>query len=162
MKEDEASLVKQSHYPQLAELADDDIRQLLDQLRERRSRARNIASQQRRELRGKSAPVGIRPATDDAGSREKLTLLAAAVQRVNKEQSRRGAFAARAELIGNAERALELRRSAFRSHHPRPSRTASKGMRAKPNTRRPRIAEPMEVGRVSQFVKAAQVRRDTQ
>ncbi|WP_075216049.1 hypothetical protein [Mongoliimonas terrestris] len=161
LTDDEAALVDKSHYPALKDLADGELGDVLGQLRERRDRARTIAERQRREMRGKAAPAGARAASDDRGTRQKVTVLSAAVQRLNKEQTRRRSFAARAALVDNAERALEMRQAAFRPSRPGPGRTAGKGMRAKPSSRRERIAEPMEVGRVSQFVKAGQARRDS-
>lgn len=157
----EIPLVEQSHFPALLDVPDDEIGNLLSAIRQRRDRARDLADRQRREVRGKASPKGASAATGDTGSRQKVAVLAAAVQRVSKERARRKAFAAKAALIGNAERALEMRRESFRRHHPKPGRTAHGGMKAKPNTRRPRIAEPMEVGRVSQFVKDGQARRDS-
>jgi hypothetical protein len=160
LTDDERTLVEQSHFPALSEVSDEDLKSLVANLRERRDRARDIANRQRREMRGKAAPAGARAAGENAGSKEKVGVLAAAVQRVNREAQRRRSFTAKASLVGNAQRALEMRRASMSRNHPRPGRTAGAGMKAKPNTRRPRIAEPMEVGRVSQFVKAGQARKD--
>jgi hypothetical protein len=157
---EEFALVEQSHFPALCEVPEEELRQLLLLLRERRDRARDIAARQRREMRGKTTPAGANRATDDRGSREKLSVLSSAVQRINKEASRRRKFAARAELVGNAQRALDLRQASFRRNHPRPGKTAGAGMRPIPSTRRPQLTRPMEVGRVSQFVKDAQAHRD--
>ena len=82
---DELTLVEKTHHPALGLLPDRDLAELRKLVRERRDRAQNIASRQRRELRGKTAPKGARAATDDSGTREKRDVLAAAMQRLNKE-----------------------------------------------------------------------------
>lgn len=160
LSEDEKELVTSSHFPQLCQWQDNELKQLLSNIRDRRDRARDIASRQKRELRGKAAPSGAQPASGNEGTKEKLAVLSAAVQRVNKEVSRRKVFAARAELVGNAQRALEMRRNSFTRHHPKSGRTADKGMSSLPNERAEDLTNRMEVGRVSQFVKAGQARRD--
>ena len=109
---DESTLVEKTHHPSLGLLPDQDLAELRKLVRERRDRAQDIAARQRRELRGKAAPKGARAATDDSGAREKRDLLAAALQRLNKEVARREAKDPRQALIDNAKRALELRRAA--------------------------------------------------
>ena len=161
LDEGERELVAASRYPNLGDMSDEDLARLKSNLRSPRDRARDIAKRQRREMRGKSAPAGARPAADDAGTREKLSLLSSAVQRANKEAARRRRFAARETLKKNAEKALEMRRASMRQHHPSAGRTANEGMRAVPNRKAQDLADPMEVGRVSQFVKQGQARRDS-
>lgn len=156
----EKELVEASRHPGLADQSDEALATLRKNLRDRRDRARDIANRQRREMRGKAAPAGSRPAAGDTGSREKLAALSAALQRVNGEIGRRKRFSARDTLRANAERALEMRRAASRPNRPT-SRRAKKGMRAVPNERAPDLVNPMEVGRVSQFVKNSQARRDS-
>lgn len=62
-----------------------DLQALARRLREARDRARAIASQQRREMRGKSTPRGVTPARDDAGTVGKAQLIADAVKRVTEQ-----------------------------------------------------------------------------
>ncbi|MBC2775618.1 hypothetical protein H6M51_22390 [Rhizobium sp. AQ_MP] len=160
LDDSEKQLVEASRHPHLAERDDEELADLRKALRERRDRARDIANRQRREMRGKAAPAGAKPSADDAGSREKFAALSAALQRVNGEVSRRQRYASRAELKRNAQKALEMRRAASRPNRPT-SRRAGKGMRSVPNERGPDLVNPMEVGRVSQFVKNGQARRDS-
>lgn len=158
---DEFALVEKTHHPVLASMSDKDLADLQKLVRERRDRAREIAARQRRELRGKSAPKGARPARDDTGSRGKSALLAAAVQRINKEASRREARASRQNLVGNAMRALEMRRAGEAKTARRPAnRTAHDGMQTKapPPGRRP--SNPAKLGAVSQHTKNMQAKRD--
>jgi hypothetical protein len=159
LNDSEKRLVEASHHPEVCDLSNEELADLRRNLRTRRTRARDIASRQRREIRGKAAPRGEKSTADDAGSREKLSVLSAALQRVNSETSRRERYTARQELKQNAERALELRRAASRPKRPK-SKRPKDGMHPIPNERRPDLVNRMEVGRVSQFVKDSQARRD--
>lgn len=159
LDETEKELVEASRHPGLADRADEDLASLRKNLRDRRDKARDVANRQRREMRGKAVPSGTKPAADNAGTREKFAALSAALQRVNGEIARRKRYSSRDELKRNAERALEMRRAASRPNRPN-SRRAKKGMRSVPNERGPDLVNPMEVGRVSQFVKNSQAKRD--
>ena len=156
----EREIVAKTHLPALKELAAKELAHAHKLVRELRDRARDIAHRQRRQIPGKAAPRGAQAPSDDAGSRRKLSILAAAMKRLSAESRRRRERAAKAELVANARNALALKRAAARRHHPRPGRSAREGMRAKPNPRTEQITDPREVGRVSQFVKDAQARRD--
>lgn len=134
LSKDKFDLVERSHQPLVAILSDDELGQSLSRLRELRDRAQTIKRQQRREIRGKSAPSGARPASDSSGSVGKAELLASAVRRMNKERSRRRAKAARDETRDGMVRALRSKRSTARSAPRRPaSRTANQGMNPIPN-----------------------------
>ena len=85
----EHELVEQTRHPAIRKLNDGELSDLVKRLREQRDRARDMSRQQRRELRGKSAPSGARPATDNSGTQEKGALLAAALKRASKENERR-------------------------------------------------------------------------
>lgn len=86
---DEFELVEKTHHPQVADLSDKELRDLIRLVRERRDRAGDIASQRRREMRGKSAPRGAEASRQDDGSHLKSEVLAMAVRRLNAERSRR-------------------------------------------------------------------------
>ena len=158
---DEVALVEPSHHPALGALPDKDLAELRKLVRQRRDRARQIAARQRREMRGKADPRGARPVTDDAGSRGKRDVLSAAMQRLNKETTRRETKAARDALRNSAKRALELRRAseAAKDARPSPGRTPNDGMKAKAKTTRaPR--NPAKAGEISQHTKNMQAKRD--
>jgi hypothetical protein len=158
---DELGLVEKTHHPALGLLPNHDLAELRKLVRERRDRAQTIAARQRRELRGKAAPKGARAATDDSGTREKQALLAAALQRLNKEAARREAKAAKQDLIESARRALELRRAAdATTQHPSPGHTANEGLNPK-NTPPYSLRNPAKVGAVSQHNKNTQAKRDS-
>jgi hypothetical protein len=89
LSKDEQEFVAKSHYPELRGLSHSELSDLVARLRERRDRARDISQRQRREMRGKAAPAGAKASADNTGTREKMTVLAAALKRVNKERERR-------------------------------------------------------------------------
>jgi hypothetical protein len=158
---DELALVENSHHPALGLLPNQDLAELHKLVRERRDRARTIAARQRRELRGKAAQKGARATTDDSGTREKRDLLAAAVQRLNKEVARREAKAAKQDLIDSAQRALELRRTAgANATRPSPGRTAKEELNPK-STPAYTLRNPAKLGAVSQHNKNMQAKRDS-
>jgi hypothetical protein len=158
---DESTLVEKSHHPALGLLPDQDLAELRKLVRERRDRAQDIAARQRRELRGKAAPKGARAATDDSGTREKRDVLAAALQRLNKEVTRREAKAARQALIDNAQRALELRRAAgANTARPSSGRTPNEGINPK-SAPAYTLRHPAKAGAISQRNKNMQAKRDS-
>lgn len=158
---DELTLVEKTHHPELGLLPDQDLAELRKLVRERRDRAQTIAARQRRELRGKAAPKGTRAVTDDSGTREKRDLLAAAMQRLNKEVTRREGKTARQALIDSAKRALELRRAAdTNATRPSPGRTAKEGLNPK-GTPAYSLRNPAKLGMVSQHNKNMQAKRDS-
>ena len=111
-------------------------------------------------MRGKAEPRGTRPAKDNTGTTIKRQIFASALRRVNREATRIGKAQARASQSEIARRALELKRANRMRHHPSAGRTAGEGMRSIPNQGPTVEADPREIGRVSQFVKAGQARRD--
>lgn len=156
---DERELVAASRHPGIGALSNADLASLRKQVRERRDRATTIARQQRREIRGKGTPRGASPASADSGSRMKASLLAQAMKRLNAEASRRREKARSATTADNMRRALAMKQAAPRPAHPG-TRTAGQGMHSIPNRTAEQITDPREVGRVSQFVKQGQARRD--
>jgi hypothetical protein len=161
LSDEELGFVSQSHHPALRDLDESALQSLIKLLRERRDRAGDIAHRQRREMRAKAQPTGSRPATDDSGTRIKRQILAAALKRANKERQRRRYQAARDEQVAFARRALAMKQaSAGKTRRPPAGDTPGEGMHAIPSDRAPDLVRPMEVGRVSQFVRDAQARRD--
>jgi hypothetical protein len=161
LDQEERTLVEQTHAPALAELADADLAQLIQLVRERRSRARSIASRQRREMRGKADPAGTSAARRNDGTTRKAEALAGALRRLTKERARRQADAALPDQVRLARAALRQKRAAERPSSWPQGRTAHTGMRPIENRQAQDLARPMEIGRVSQFVKNAQAKRDS-
>jgi hypothetical protein len=155
MSDEEFALVEQTRYPVLGKLEEGALKDLTQRLRERRDRARDIANRQRREVRGKSRQsTGFEK--QDAGNRQKAGILAEALTRISSERKHRKAE----ELRANARRALALRQGAEAQARPDSGKTPSKGMRKNASTRRDRIVNPMDAGRISQAGKRAQAVRD--
>lgn len=156
---EERELVAQTHHPEIDGLSDTDLASLRKLLRERRDRSTDIARRQRREMRGKASPHGAVAAKANDGSKRKTSVLAQAMRRLNSETARRERKGARAQLVSNMRNALAMKQAASEAKRPA-SRTAGKGMRSVPNRKAEQIADPREAGRVSQFVKKAQAKRD--
>lgn len=157
---DELAHVDQSRHPQVQELSDAALADLIRLLRERRDRAQSEAARRRREMRGKAAAKGARASTDDTGSRLKVEVLAMAMRRLNGEAERRRSKAGRETLIANARNALALRKLRVSASKGGATRTAGEGMRAVENTKAENLTRRSEVGRVSQATKVAQAKRD--
>ncbi len=160
LTETEFELVERTHHPAIAELSKSELADAARRLREFRNKARDVARQQRREMRGKAAARGARPAADNTGTSIKKEIFSDALGRVNNELRRLEREEARTGQAELARKALELKRANRVRHHPDAGRTAGRGMRANPNQGPTVESDPREIGRVSQFVKAGQARRD--
>ena len=157
---EERAMVAPSHHPALAALPDAELATLVRRVRDRRDRAQTLAKRKRREMRGKAAPRGDVAATQDRGDRVKLAALAAAMRRLNGEASRRRRMSSRLTMMESQKRALQMVRSTAPDHAGFNTRTAHDGMRSIEKTKVRRIGSAKEAGRVSQFVKNAQAKRD--
>lgn len=161
LKATEFELVQRTHHPQIAELSRDELKDAARRLRDFRNKARDVARQQRREMRGKAEARGARPAGDNTGTNVKRTVFSAALKRVNRELSRLEGAGTAESQVEIARRALALKRASRWRHHPAGGRTAHEGMRPVTNDGATVSTDPREIGRVSQFVKNAQARRDS-
>jgi hypothetical protein len=121
----EREVVDHTHQPALKALSDEDFAQTRKLVRELRDRARDISHRQRRQIRGKADASGARPATDDTGSRRKLSILAAAMKRLSAEDRRRRARVAKEELVALSRGTLSRRRANARGDQPLPGQTAT-------------------------------------
>ncbi|MGZ9033107.1 MAG: hypothetical protein ACXW25_01670 [Rhodospirillales bacterium] len=158
---DELELVTRSHYPDISTLDRAELGEMAKRLRNLRDKARDVAHRQRREIRGKSDPRGTRPARDNTGTEMKRRALGNALKRVNRELARLAAADRKPPQAQIARRALDLKRANRIVHHPRAGRGAHGGMTPKPSSRATVESDPREIGRVSQFVKNAQAKRDS-
>jgi len=127
----EFELVSQTRRGRLAGVKDDDLRDLAAKLRERRDRARTIARQQRREFRGKVAPQGAQPASDNSGTKAKADALTVALKRVGAERTRREEKLHAPSQRSLVRKALVLKQRQQAAERPR-SRSADQGMRSVP------------------------------
>jgi len=158
----EAEMVGITRSPELEQQSPQQLKALTHRLRQAHDRAKDISTRQQREIRGKEGPRGAKRVQDNAGSLAKARVLFEALERVDRELSRR-------EEIGNgtpsqaelSRRALELKMSGQTGVHPDPGRSASEGMRPKKRKELFTVGTTRkEIGRVSQAGKVAQARRD--
>lgn len=159
---DERDLVAKTHHPALQDLSDADLAETIKLVRERRDKATSLAHQRRREMRGKEAPRGASASRRDDGSRVKVSVLAAAVSRLNSEVARRRRMSARIAMVENARKALEMKQSASDSYaQPYNTRRMHEGMRAVATQRRENLIRTMERGRLRKAAATAQAKRDS-
>ena len=157
----EFEVVEQSHYPAIMELPKEELSDILKLLREFRNKARDRAHQQRREMRGKSAPRAAVAAGDNSGTERKREIFASALKRVNRELSRIKKQESGKIQGDHARRALEIKRRNRVRHHPSTTTTVKRPMSVIENPNATVTMDPREIGRVSQFIKTAQARRDS-
>ena len=134
------------------------LNDLAARLRERRDRARTIARQQRREMRGKSAPRGAEPAHGNTGSKAKADVLTAALKRVGAERTRRTERAKAPSQRSLARKALALKKKA-EPHAPPLSRSANEGMRPVANRKEPASGALNEAGHRPALMRATIARQ---
>ena len=151
----ERELVVQTRPPIADGLTKEQLQAIGKRLREARDRSRRIASQQQREMRGKTGPRGAAPARDNAGSEAKTAVLVEALKRVTAALRKLN----RPTPTQVLRKALEAKQAA-EPQHPSAGPTASKGMRATVSKQRSVRVDPREVGRVTKANKVAQAKRD--
>jgi hypothetical protein len=161
---DERELVEKSRPAAVRSLTDSQLGTLVKRMRVRRDKAKTVAERQRRELRGKTRARGATPSRDDEGSQLKLSVLTAALRRLDTETMRRQRVKAKASLVESAKKALTLKQKAGRAAPKTPTagtRTARTGLRGKERivveTHVPRSAR----GRVRKQTAKVQAKRDS-
>ena len=157
LSKDELELVEQSHHPVVQKLERKELADLAKLLREKRDKATDLARQQRRELRGTSAPRGVGSAQNNDSQVFKKRIFANALQRVNK-------YLARHNHIAAAQRALELKKQREAARKSLPggkSRTAGKGMKSVTNPKDTVEKKGAETGRLRANSARKQAQRDS-
>ena len=149
--------VAPSHYPALADLPAEEVLALARTLREHRDRLRGMVHANRRARRGKGEARAS--AGNDAALARRKQVFAAALKRVNHRLDILHGEARRAWHAAALREVLDRKRAAA-APHPGADAPAGGGMHAKPSRKRTVRTDPREIGRVSQFVKAAQAKRD--
>ena len=124
LSETEFEVVQRTHYPEICGLSRDELAAAAGRLRDYRDKARDVARQQRREMRGKAAARGARPTRDNSGTLIKKQIFAAALRRLNREIRRVDRDERQASQSEHARRALELKRASRVQHHPSAGRSA--------------------------------------
>ncbi|MBL8666358.1 MAG: hypothetical protein JNM48_02735 [Rhodospirillales bacterium] len=159
LSEDEYHGVARSHFPQLREIPHDELIDLARWLRSQRNRARDTIHQHRRVRRGKAEPHAGSETPSERGTAAKKQVFSRALRRVNGRLDHLRGERKRAEAAENLRDAVARKRTR-RAHHPRSGRTAGGGMHPVESGVAQDLTRPMEVGRVSQFVRDAQARKD--
>ena len=159
----ELEVVNASRPPAIKQASDEQLKVLARRLRRARKKAKDVASRQKREMRGKAHPRGAKPTRDNTGTLAKAQVLEEAIERVEKELSRRENLTTATTTQADLSRhALELKLSHPAPPHPGSGRSASEGMKPKERQKPLRVgASKGEVGRVSQEGRVAQARKDS-
>jgi len=155
---DDADLVEQARHPGLAELTQDELRQLSNRLRERRNKANSAIANHRRAIKGRGTGSTEKV---ESNQRRHYSIFGEALARTNKEHSRRQARRRREELIANSHRALSLKQAAGVPDRPATKPKASSGMKAKDSAKTKKVGSVTQKGRVSQATKTAQAKKDS-
>lgn len=160
LNHEEAELIKSSHHPALGQLDAKSLADAKRRLRDLRSKERSLSRQKTREVRGKAEPRGGSfPGTAER-PRERKQIFAAALKRVNNQETKLEVEAAKAAHIEASRRALAMRLANPGPVVPKPGRTASKGLRPVESKKVSSKTAPAKVGSVSQATKNAQAKRD--
>jgi hypothetical protein len=154
---DDFAAIAPSHYPALTDLPAEEVLALARTLREQRDRLRGMVHANRRARRGKGEPRAA--AGNDVALARRKQVFAAALKRVNHRLDVLHGQARRAWHAASLREVLERKRAAA-APHPSAGDTAGHGMHAKPSRKRTVRTDPREIGRVSQFVRNAQAKRD--
>ena len=154
---DDFATIAPSHYPALSDLQAEEVLALARTLREQRDRLRGMVHANRRARRGKGEPRAA--AGNDVALARRKQVFAAALKRVNHRLDVLHGQARRAWHAAALREVLERKR-ATAAPHPTGGDTAGMGMHAKPSRKRTMRTDPREIGRVSQFVRNAQAKRD--
>ena len=160
LSHDEFEMVRVTHHPAIYELAPGELRAVKLRLQNHRDKARVLARQKQREVKGKAEPRGRSfPGTAEL-PRKRKQVFAAALKRVNKELDRLHKLAARTAHVEAARAALAQHRAAKFVHHPPAGATPHEGMQPRTIPRRRRRVPPNRIGSISQATKVAQAIRD--
>ena len=85
----ELEIVNATREPEIGQLTLDQLKSVGRRLRQAHDRAKDISARQRREMRGKADPRGVKPTQDNTGTLAKVQVLFEAIQRLDAELSRR-------------------------------------------------------------------------
>jgi len=145
LSHEESEIVGSTHYPALADVDADGLRERQGRLRDLRDQASEIARLKRREA------VRGAPAIPDAAvhAARRKQIFSQALKRASRQLERLDDAAARARTARGAQKALALKRREEAAERPGPGRHARAGMRANPSLRRAMGVPGDKVGGVS-------------
>ncbi|UFN50188.1 hypothetical protein LPC08_06065 [Roseomonas sp. OT10] len=160
LSENEREPILRSHYPLLDGLPQEEVLELARWLRQQRNRNRDLISGRRRARRGKAdARSPGAEAASERGLAAKKQVFAQALKRVNARLDTLNGLKRR-ERNNARLRAALARRQGQEAAHPESGQTANPGLAPRKDRGIRVRVDPREVGRVSQFVRDAQARRD--
>jgi hypothetical protein len=161
LSQDELEIVRATHHPAIYALDGKELRAVQARLRGQRGKARTLARQRQREMRGKAEARG----TSFPGSSEqplkRKQVFANALKRVNKELDRIRKLEARTAHAAAAQRALALARSEKFVSYPASGDTARDGMHPRVSFRRRTTVPGSKIGRAIKATKVSQAIRDS-
>lgn len=160
LNHEEFEEIRVTHHPLIYDLTGKELRALKLWLREQRDKARVLARQKQREMRGKAEPRGKSfPGTVEQPLKRKQ-IFVAALKRVNRELDRLRKLEARTAQVEVARTALALHRGAKFVHHPGAGDTPRIGLQPQSSTRGRTRVSGSKVGSISQATKVAQAIHD--
>jgi hypothetical protein len=161
LSHDEIEMVRVTHHPAIYELNADELRALKLRLRDQRDKARAMARQKQREMRGKAEPRGSSFPGTAAQPLRRKQIFSTALKRVNKEVDRLQKLEARVAHVEAARSALAQYRAAKFVHHPPAGSTPHEGMHPRLSKRRLTRVAGSKIGSISQATKVSQAIRDS-
>lgn len=161
----EYDFVQQTRAPAVDDLKVRELRDLVTQIRRYRDKAKDVSHGQRREMRGKKGPRGTAAATSNDAQTYKKQIFNNALKRVNRRLDAMESDKKRNHDLKAAKKALESRQAMLAereaNHILNEDRTPNRGPAEITSPKGTVFVNPMERGRVSQFVRDAQGKRDS-
>jgi hypothetical protein len=160
LSHDEIEMVRVTHHPAIYDLGPDELHALKLRLRDQRDKERTLASQKRREVRGKAEPRGGSfPGTAEQPLKRKQ-IFVAALKRVSREVDRLQKLEARTAHMEAAHAALAQHRAAKFVHRPPAGSTPHEGMQPRVAIRRRTRMPGSKIGSILKATNVAQAIRD--
>ncbi|MBO1074023.1 hypothetical protein [Roseomonas marmotae] len=120
---DEFEVVSRSYYPAICSMERPELIALAKSLRQFHDKARDMARDRRRALRGKAEPRGLDPVGENGVTRKK-EIFASALKRLNREIARQEDMARSRSQGGGGPEGLLMKRADMLRRHPAVRRAA--------------------------------------
>jgi hypothetical protein len=161
LSQDEFEFIRATHHPEIYALDGKELHALRVRLRTQRDKARTLARQKQREMRGKADERGKSFPGNAEQPLVRKQVFANALKRVNKEIDRLRKFEARTAHMEAARRAFALSRSEKFIDYPGAGRTAREGMQPHVVRRRRTSVPRSKIGSVTKATNVSQAIRDS-
>jgi hypothetical protein len=161
LSQEEFEIIRATHHPEIYALDGKQLHALRVRLRAQRGKARTLARQKQREMRGKADERGKSFPGNVEQPLIRKQVFANALKRVNKEIDRLRKFEVRTAHVEAARRAFALSRSEKFIEYPGAGRTARDGMQQQVIRRRRTIVPRSKIGSVTKATKVSQAIRDS-